>query len=230
MKLKDVFGQLLLWPPTSTTVIGAGLLAGVATYEATGSVTLAVTAAGVFKVLCPQDSAAVDKLSEVLGVLGKGVAVLFLAGTLAGCGSIATAVLPPVVVGGGSALATAFLPPPVLPPLPPPIALIPPADAPAATAVAADVEQKIVSACAFSGLFTLVNGTGTSLAPVPGVAVLGQLVDAGIDKVCGDPGLYAGDASTVAWLVKNFKSLIPKLGHPGPAPAIVTLAPAAVKP
>ncbi|HEX3862749.1 MAG TPA: hypothetical protein VHY35_13750 [Stellaceae bacterium] len=56
-----MFAQLKQWPPTSTTVIGVGLLLGVGCYFLTGSVEGAVALAGFFKIICPQDAAAVDQ-------------------------------------------------------------------------------------------------------------------------------------------------------------------------
>ena len=86
----------------------------------------------------------------------------------------------------------------------PPIgALVPPAAQPAVAQSAAAVEQKFAALCVGSGLFVLVNGWATSSVPVPGLALAGQLVDAGVDKVCADPARFAADASTIEWLVKN---------------------------
>ena len=67
------------------------------------------------------------------------------------------------------------------------------------------VLAKIVSVCKYSGLFDTVSGLA-GLAPVPGVAMGVNLVNAGVDKVCGDPVRFAKDASTIEWLIKNFRS------------------------
>jgi len=61
--------QLLAWPPTATTVIGLGLVLGAVDYLLTGSAAQAVLIAGLFKIVCPQDTAAVDKLDDVLNQL-----------------------------------------------------------------------------------------------------------------------------------------------------------------
>lgn len=58
--MNTILAQLKQWPPTSTTVIGLGILVGVGSYAITGSWEFALGLAGVFKVLCPQDAAAVD--------------------------------------------------------------------------------------------------------------------------------------------------------------------------
>ena len=64
-----MFKQLLTWPPTGTTVIGIGMILGAVDYLLTGSTVQAVIIAGFFKVFCPQDTAAVDKLDDVLNQL-----------------------------------------------------------------------------------------------------------------------------------------------------------------
>lgn len=83
--------QLMQWPPTATTVIGIGLIVGVATYLLTGSVTLAFFLAGLFKTICPQDAASVDelgpllqKLPQQLGGASKALALIVCAGALSG--------------------------------------------------------------------------------------------------------------------------------------------------
>lgn len=58
--MNNILAQLKQWPPTSTTVIGLGVLIGVGSFWLTGSLEGALAIAGVFKVLCPQDAAAVD--------------------------------------------------------------------------------------------------------------------------------------------------------------------------
>lgn len=58
--MSTLFAQLKQWPPTSTTVIGLGVLIGVGSFWFTGSLEGALAIAGVFKVLCPQDAAAID--------------------------------------------------------------------------------------------------------------------------------------------------------------------------
>jgi hypothetical protein len=63
--------QLLQWPPTSSTVIGAGMMLGLASYWATGSLELAIGVAGVFKMICPQDAPATDQLKGMLDQLGQ---------------------------------------------------------------------------------------------------------------------------------------------------------------
>ena len=68
------------------------------------------------------------------------------------------------------------------------------------------VKADIIAACKYSGFFKLAND-GVSLAPVPGLSIAVKLVNAGIDKVCANPERYAKDASTVEWLLKQFKDL-----------------------
>lgn len=58
--MSTLLAQLKQWPPTSTTVIGGGLLLGLVSFWLTGSLEVAIGIAGVFKVLCPQDAAAID--------------------------------------------------------------------------------------------------------------------------------------------------------------------------
>lgn len=70
------------------------------------------------------------------------------------------------------------------------------------------VTAEIVNVCMGSGLFVAINSTLTSLVPVPGVAIAGSLVDAGVMQVCADPARFARDASTVIWLVKLLAAAI----------------------
>ena len=64
--MQHILTQIRQWPPTSTTVIGIGILGGLGCFMLTGSIEGAVAVAGIFKVLCPQDAAAVDTaLAEV---------------------------------------------------------------------------------------------------------------------------------------------------------------------
>jgi hypothetical protein len=58
--MSTTLAQLKQWPPTSTTVIGAGILVGLGSYMLTGSWEVAAALAGFFKLICPQDAAAVD--------------------------------------------------------------------------------------------------------------------------------------------------------------------------
>lgn len=58
--------QLLQWPPTVTTVIGLGLVLAGIDYALTGSTAQALLVAGLFKIVCPQDGAAVDQLTGYL--------------------------------------------------------------------------------------------------------------------------------------------------------------------
>lgn len=78
--------QLLLWPPTATSVIGLGVIFGAADYALSGSVAQAMFVAGVFKVLCPQDGTAADKVTQILAQLPtalKTAALLIAVGAIA---------------------------------------------------------------------------------------------------------------------------------------------------
>lgn len=63
------------------------------------------------------------------------------------------------------------------------------------------VVQRIENVCMASGYFKFVNGA-LALA-YPPAAVPAQIFNRGIDQVCGDPVKFAGDVSTVEWLVRN---------------------------
>lgn len=58
--MNSFLAQIKQWPPTSTTVMGSGFLAGLVSYWITGSVEGAVAVAGLVKVFCPQDAPAID--------------------------------------------------------------------------------------------------------------------------------------------------------------------------
>lgn len=82
----------------------------------------------------------------------------------------------------------------------------PPVPATAQAAVdaqAAVIEGRIARLCVGSGLFVMLNSAVTSAVPVPGLALAAQLVNAGVDRVCAAPAMFAHDASTVEWLIKN---------------------------
>ncbi len=67
------------------------------------------------------------------------------------------------------------------------------------------IEAAIRTACVYSGLFEQVDAFGT-LVPVPGVSFGIGLLNAGVDKVCSDPARYAGDISTIEWLLAQFRA------------------------
>jgi hypothetical protein len=77
------------------------------------------------------------------------------------------------------------------------------------------VVAEIVQACTGSGLFVAVNSLATSAVPVPGLAIAGQLLDAGITQVCANPEMYAADVSTIEWLIKNLSALKQKAAMRG---------------
>jgi hypothetical protein len=52
-----------------------------------------------------------------------------------------------------------------------------------------------------SGVFKAADGALSTFVPPAALPV--SLVNAGVDKVCADPTKFAGDATTVEWLVKN---------------------------
>ena len=66
------------------------------------------------------------------------------------------------------------------------------------------VVQRILRACTESGLFRLVGGA-LEIA-VPAAALPVAVVNAGVEKVCADPQRFAGDVSTVEWVVKNLRT------------------------
>lgn len=65
---------------------------------------------------------------------------------------------------------------------------------------------RIVTACTASGLFKAVDGTLS--AAVPAAALPVMVVNAGVDVVCRDPARFAGDISTVEWVVKNLSGVL----------------------
>ncbi len=64
-----------------------------------------------------------------------------------------------------------------------------------------EVVQRIVAACTASGLFKAVDGALS--AAVPAAALPVMVINAGVDRVCADPQRFAGDISTVEWVVRN---------------------------
>jgi len=68
------------------------------------------------------------------------------------------------------------------------------------------VVQRILRACTASGLFKLAGGV-LEIA-VPTAALPGAVVDAGVEKVCADPQRFAGDVSTVEWVIKNLRTAV----------------------
>ncbi len=66
------------------------------------------------------------------------------------------------------------------------------------------VTQRIAEACLGSGLFKV--GVGLGLSLIPAGALPAQVIEAGVDRVCADPAHFAGDISTVEWVVRNMRS------------------------
>jgi hypothetical protein len=66
------------------------------------------------------------------------------------------------------------------------------------------VVARIVAACTGSGLFKLAGGA-LEIA-VPATALPVAVINAGVDKVCANPEQFAGDVSTVEWVVKNLRA------------------------
>ena|SRR5689334_15438315 len=62
------------------------------------------------------------------------------------------------------------------------------------------VVSRIVHACTNSGLFKL--GGALEIA-VPAATLPVAVVNAGVERVCADPERFAGDVSTVEWVVNN---------------------------
>jgi len=63
------------------------------------------------------------------------------------------------------------------------------------------VVQRILQACTASGFFKLAGGA-LEIA-VPAAALPVAVVNAGVEQVCANPQRFAGDVSTVEWVVKN---------------------------
>ena len=61
----NILTQLKQWPPTSTTVIGLGVLIGLVCYLMTGSIEGAIAVMGAFKIICPEDAGAVDQAIKI---------------------------------------------------------------------------------------------------------------------------------------------------------------------
>lgn len=70
----------------------------------------------------------------------------------------------------------------------------------------ARIEHEIVVACLASPLFKAADGVLTAAVPAATLPV--DLVNAGVDIVCGSPALFAHDASTVEWVAKNLAGRI----------------------
>jgi hypothetical protein len=73
IRASAAYQQLVQWPPTATTVIGGGLLAGVASYHFTGSPEFAVFIASAFKLFCPQSGDAADKAVALFDKIPAGL-------------------------------------------------------------------------------------------------------------------------------------------------------------
>lgn len=85
--------QLVQWPPTTSTVIGIGLIGAAVDYLLTGSMAQAMFVAGVLKILIPEDAAAAGTLQQILSNVpgAKTGAAMLFAGALgvAGLGGLA---------------------------------------------------------------------------------------------------------------------------------------------
>jgi hypothetical protein len=68
------------------------------------------------------------------------------------------------------------------------------------------VVERILRACTGSGLFKLAGGA-LEIA-VPAAALPVAVVNAGVEKVCADPERFAGDVSTVEWVIKNLRTAV----------------------
>jgi hypothetical protein len=77
------------------------------------------------------------------------------------------------------------------------------------------VVQRILGACTHSGLFKLAGGAAAIAVPAATLPI--AVVNAGVDKVCEDPERFAGDISTVEWVVKNLPA---RANHGSAADAI----------
>jgi hypothetical protein len=55
-------------------------------------------------------------------------------------------------------------------------------------------------------LFKLAGGALEIAVPAAALAV--AVVEAGVEKVCADPQRFAGDVSTVEWVVKNLRTAV----------------------
>src|SRR5262249_7970098 len=70
-----MFKQMLQWPPTTSSVIGFGVIAGAIDYMIQGNVTIALLVAGLVKFVVPEDASAPDTPPDLPkqppGLLGK---------------------------------------------------------------------------------------------------------------------------------------------------------------
>ena len=66
--------------------------------------------------------------------------------------------------------------------------------------------QRIVSACLQSGLFKAADGMVAAAFPVAALPIM--LINAGVDRVCANPALFAADLSTAEWVVRNISSVL----------------------
>ena len=78
--------QMLQWPPTTSSVIGLGLIGAAVDYLLTGSLAQAMLIAGILKFVIPEDATAVDRLQQILAALKLPVVLVVAVGLgLAGC-------------------------------------------------------------------------------------------------------------------------------------------------
>lgn len=75
------------------------------------------------------------------------------------------------------------------------------------------VVNDIMIACTVDGMFQSNGGRlvlNTAAAGFPGAPIITGLIQAGVDKVCANPTLYASDITTAAWVVRNIRDTINK--------------------
>lgn len=71
--MSSILQQLKQWPPTTSTVIGLGVLLGLGSYAWTGSFEGAVAIAGAFKLLCPEAAPALQQGLDLDQKIAQGV-------------------------------------------------------------------------------------------------------------------------------------------------------------
>lgn len=96
-----MFRSLLQWPPQPSTVVGVGVLAGLAAYLVTGDAFWAIAAGGVVKILVPDNSAAGGEVTDLIKTLARALGRPIA--TIALCVAIGAALTACATNGGGSA-------------------------------------------------------------------------------------------------------------------------------
>lgn len=59
--------------------------------------------------------------------------------------------------------------------------------------------------CEVFGVVKIPGSIAVRLIPVPYAATAADIIAAGVDKVCADPGKFVHDSGTVAWVFRNLR-------------------------